>query len=684
MKIIFTALLGIAAAGAYAQENENGSSNYQQQLEQQAAQEETETEDDSYWQYLEQRRKHPLNLNKCGEEELRELNMLTSLQVHHMLQYRALFGNFLSIYELQAVPGWDINTIRSLLPFVTIQNDIEIPNNWRNWLRDGENRLLFRFSQGLEKADGFISKHYLGSPLKMLARYKYQYRDQLQYGIMGDKDAGEQFFKGKQTFGFDFYSFHFFIRRIGMIKALTLGDFVINLGQGLIHWQGQAFKKSSSVLSIKRQSHTLKPYTAAGEYNFHRGAAITLQHKGWQSTIFASLRKWSASIQQEDLGNNYLNSVQTSGLHRSQTELANKHSVSALAAGGNMQFRGGRGHISFNTIFHNFSIPFQSSGDPYDFYALSGKNWLNYSIDYSYTYANCHLFGELAADKNFNTATLHGLLASVDPKLDLGLVYRRISPAYQTVAANAFVENSQVVNENGLYAGLSLRPSYGWRIDAYADFFRFPWLKFRVDAPSSGSDYLLQVIFTPSKQAELYTRFRFEAKEINQNGSDAPMPALQKVMRTNWRSQISYQATKEINLQNRIEILWQTLSNTSSIKSGFLFFQDFQYTPGNQPWKATFRFQYFESDDYDTRLYAYENSVMYSFSLPAFFNKGIRYYINFQYKNLLKRKLKPIQCTFGINLSRSEYAAGTSVGSGYDQLPGSNKTEMRVQAIFSW
>ena len=60
----------------------------------------------------------------------------------------------------------------------------------------------------------------------------FAYKNLLQFGVVGDKDAGEQFFSGAQNLGFDFYSIHLFARNVGRIKALALGDFTVNMGQG--------------------------------------------------------------------------------------------------------------------------------------------------------------------------------------------------------------------------------------------------------------------------------------------------------------------------------------------------------------------------------------------------------------------------------------------------------------------
>ena len=82
-----------------------------------------------------------------------------------------------------------------------------------------------RATQVLEKSRGYLldsskaKNFYPGSPQKILVRYKYIFKNLLQYGVTAEKDAGEQFFKGGQKTGFDFYSAHFFVRNLGIIKS---------------------------------------------------------------------------------------------------------------------------------------------------------------------------------------------------------------------------------------------------------------------------------------------------------------------------------------------------------------------------------------------------------------------------------------------------------------------------------
>ncbi len=177
------------------------------------------------------------------KDNCRNLNVLSPIQISNLISYRNLLGKFINIYELQAIPGWDVTLIKLIRPYVTVNTKADVFNSIGSRLKNGENTLLVRGTQVLEKSRGYLidssvaTNFYPGSPQKILVRYKYIFKNLLQYGITAEKDAGEQFFKGAQKNGFDFYSAHFFVRNLGIIKSLAIGDFTVNLGQGLTQWQ---------------------------------------------------------------------------------------------------------------------------------------------------------------------------------------------------------------------------------------------------------------------------------------------------------------------------------------------------------------------------------------------------------------------------------------------------------------
>jgi hypothetical protein len=217
----------------------------------------------------------------------------------------------------------------------------------------------------------------------------------LQFGITGDKDAGEQLLKGNK--GFDFYSFHLFARKMGSVKRLALGDFTVNLGQGLIHWQSLAFKKSADITAVKRQAEILRPYNSAGEYNFLRGVGITVGQKNFDVTAFASVRKLDATFNNDTSQTNddFISTILNTGYHRTISEISKKNTITQTSFGGNVSYKKNGLHIGLNSVVFKFSVPLVRDLMPYNRYAIRGDNWQNYSLDYSYTFRNLHFFGKL-------------------------------------------------------------------------------------------------------------------------------------------------------------------------------------------------------------------------------------------------------------------------------------------------
>lgn len=641
------------------------------------------TEDDSYLQELEHFTRDPVNLNYADEGQLEQLRLLSPLQISNLILYRKSFGNFISIYELQAVPDWDVSLIKKILPYITVSAKLEVFNSLVSRLKNGRNSVLIRGIQILEKSRGYLLKNtaatnfYPGSPQRILFRYKYSFKNLLQYGVTGEKDAGEQFFKGAQKYGFDFYSAHFFVRRLGIIKSLAIGDFTVSMGQGLTQWGSLAFNKGGDPLNIKRQSDVLRPYNSAGEIAFNRGIGITLQKNNWETTAFVSYRKLDANFHVDTLNyEDFVSSLQNTGYHRTASEVADKNAQGQLSFGGNISFSTERFHLGVNGVHYNLEYTIKKPEYLYNAYALSGKIAGNYSIDYSYTYRNIHLFGELATDEDMEKAFINGVLISVDPHVDMSFLYRNISRGYQSLYTNAFTENTFPTNESGFYSGISITPVNSLRIDGYADYFHFPWLKYRVDAPSSGRDYLVQLTYTPNKLVQVYTRFRTGKKPINYNPVGLTLNPLISQPKQYLRTQFSYKLNTVFTFRSRVELSWFD-KKASDAENGFLMFADVMYKPKFKTFSGNIRIQYFETDGYNSRLYAYENDVLYGYSIPVFYSKGFRYYLNFNFD---------INKNFSLwgRFAQTVYPDKNIIGSGLDLITGHTKSEITLQAIWNF
>jgi hypothetical protein len=280
----------------------------------------------------------------------------------------------------------------------------------------------------------------------------------------------------------------------------------------------------------------------------------------------------------------FISSILNSGLHRTPSEVAKKNTFTQTSYGGNISYNGRGLHLGANGVGFKFSTPIVKNPLPYNQYSVSGTEWYNYSVDYSYTYKNMHLFGEAAMDKNNSKAFLTGLLMSLDQRVDASLVYRNIDKQYQALYGNAFTESTFPTNENGLlcmeFKCKALLLIYASMLTA--DIFRFPYLRYRVDAPSSkGSEYLLQVTYRPNKQVEVYTRYR------NRKQSDqfiGPRICLHEkvVVRPKAKlehTQFSYKVTRELTLRNRVELVWFDALQEERSEQGFLTYFDASYKP---------------------------------------------------------------------------------------------------------
>jgi hypothetical protein len=635
-----------------------------------------DSDNDYDLQQLEHFQRHPININS---DDVEQLIILDRVLINNLFRYRKLLGDLIDLHELQAVPGFSVDIIKKILPYITVDRYALTKDNLHDRLNNGDCSVMVRLSIVPEKSKGFTSNdssstHFSGGRTAMMSRYKYQYRNLLQYGFLFEKDAGEKMFTKNHLP--QFISVHFFMRQAGIIKALAVGDFTVNMGQGLIHWQSQAFGKNGAVINIKRQSDVLRPYSSAGEYNFNRGAAATLQLAKMEITLFASTRKLSANIR-----DGAITSISTSGLNRTVAELNDRNTANILLTGSTIRKNLKSASFAVNYIRSQYSLPVFKRDEPYNIYAIKGAAWSNYSIDYNYTYRNFHFFGEAATDAGFHHAITTGVMASLGRIIDLSLLYRNILKNYQSVYGNAFTENSAPTNEEGFYTGLSLKPHQKWQVDMYADVFRFPWLKYRLNAPSTGSAYFVQVTFRPSRQIEMYTRVRTRNKPLNIEKDDFGFPVINLI--TNWRTHLNIKVSRTIIIRSRLELCSFANSSLPFPATGYLFYTEMFYRPANSRFSGNARFQAFEGTSYDARIYAYESDVLFVSSTPAYYNYGVRYYANLRARFCVNR-LTGSDLVVNVKVATTVYTDISTIGTGPSAISGNRNSTLKMQFFLSF
>lgn len=664
-------------------DDDDASENLEQRIESIAEQTDAELDYTQLTESLQYFYKHPINLNRTNFAELSELGLLSDIQIQHLLDHIVKTGALLSLYELQAVEGFDLQTIYSILPFVKISGD-NIRKQWnlKDVIDNSKSQLFVRFTRVLQDQQGYLpasdslleaspNSRYLGSPFKLYTRYKFTYYNLLSVGFTTEKDYGEEFFKGSQKSGFDFYSAHFFIKNLGPMNVLALGDYNLQFGQGLTMWSGLAFGKSSGAIAIKKNGRGITPYTSVDENRFMRGAAGMFSVKDFNIYTFVSYKKLDANISSDSLdGENFLiSSLTESGLHNTPSTLIDKDIISEFVSGARIEYNKYRFKMGVTGVYTRFGQDIPVGDQLYKMYHFSGRENINTGLDYTLLLNNTNIFGEFARSMNGGFATLNGIMTSPDRFLTLSFLHRYFSKDYQVFYATAFQEASSVTNEHGLYLGGEIRFSRRWNITSYTDLFSFPWLKYRVDAPSSGIEMLAQVNFRPKKRNHLYFRFKQENKQIN--SSETYLNILQPTIKRSWRAHASYPISDNVTLKTRAELLTYN-DGDEPLRNGFLIYQDISYRKNNSPFSFSARYALFDTDSYDERIYAYENDVLYAFSIPAYYYKGSRLYFVVHWT-----AAKGID--FWARITHTHFSDRDEISSGLNMINGSAKTELKVQ-----
>ena len=685
--IVALFFLGFSTQVAIAQSEENKHEIIQQRIE--YLSENLEIEDISLEQITEDLYyfiDHRINLNKTDGEDLKALLLLTDIQIVSLLNYRKQFGKLISIYEIQAIPYWDLNTIYLILPFVYVDDKFDqLQVSFKEFLKYGTFEMFLRYQRILEEKNGFqnvpdevlqnTNSIYHGNPDRYYSRMRFTYRNNISMGITMEKDPGEAFFKRNNPNGFDFYSAHAFYQGGKYVRTVALGDYQLQIGQGLNLWVGHAFNKTSDVINIKKNARGLRPYASIDEVRFMRGGAIELAYKNVHLTTFGSVKRISATLQQAldtlSQEEEFASAINMTGLHRTTSEIARKNALQERIFGSYLQYKTAALQIGFSAVHHSYDKVFERALQPYNQFDFRGRNLMNIGIDYNYIYKNTNFFGEVVRSGSGAIGMLHGALIALDSRMSLSMLYRNYPRNFHTFYSQGFREGSRTQNEEGLYTGLfwKLHKRVTW--DNYLDIFRFPWLRFQVNAPSQGYEFLSQITYKPDKKLELYARFRQQVRQRNSREITFGIREVEDVVQRNYRLHFSYKVTESITLKSRVEFVSVQRKSQDS-EQGFLIYQDIIFKPKSSPISLSLRYAVFDTDSYDSRIYAFESNMLNVFYIPAHSGKGMRAYALLRYQFA---KRFDLWIRYGIFL----YENVNTIGSGAERIDGNRRSDIGVQ-----
>ena len=404
----------------------------------------------------------PININTCSKEDLSKLIFINDIQINNLMNYRKKYGRFLSVYELKLINGFNNDDVKNLIPFISLEQVQKTDlHSFKNTFKYGRHQVFLRYQQILEDQKGYNipdadkteSNSYIGSPYKIYARYGFKYSDRVQFGITAEKDAGEEFFRGSQQQGFDFYSAFLQVNNIGVVKKVVVGDYLAQFGQGLTLYRGMAFNKSTDVINVMKSPQGLRKYSSTNELEFFRGGGITLEKDNFIFTSFYSNHNIDGNILRDtsESYDDYISSIYSTDNHGTISGLAKKGQINEQAFGGNLGFSKGKIKLGATAIYSKFDYDIVPDGQLNKLYNFSGNGNFNYGLDYQINLNRFYFFGEVAGDKNMNFAALSGVNIKVVEQVYLSSIYRNYAKDYVNLYATGFSEGSKTQNETGLY-----------------------------------------------------------------------------------------------------------------------------------------------------------------------------------------------------------------------------------------
>jgi len=597
---------------------------------------------------------HPFNLNEASKEELQTIPGVLPQEAVALTQLRKSLGSFSTIDQVKILPEIGDDLYKRIKMFVRV--DAERTD------RQNMFQLRSRAIRDLQPRQGFLDSSFAGSSLKTYHRAIYGFHRDVEIGALFEKDAGETTHDG-------FTAGYGMIRNVLFLDQIIVGDYALEIGQGLALWRASAFGKSAEAVDIMRAGVGATPYRSTDEFNFFRGAAAFFRTNIPDGTLtfngFVSRHAVDGTLQPDGS----ISSFYDVGLFRTENERAKKNVARETLVGATAKYSSRNewslGFAAYTSVFDH-GILGERLGE------LNGTRLTVFSLDGDIHLGRMTLFGETATSGDGAVAAIFGLVLRAGRRTDIAVLYRDFNPRYVALHANAFDDNGHTNNERGMYGGIRQRIFDWLKVSGFVDLFAHPWVTFTNPFPTSGKDILLQVEAQPIRPLRLTARINLQQEERASNEQDAfgrRIAVSEAETRDRLRVTASYQITQSWRLKGRIET--SNIHGTLGTENGILLFYDVRFQASGS-WFAEARVLFFDTDSFDSRIYEYENDLRGVFSNQALFGKGRRWYLLAGVS-----LLSPLQLT--AKYSQTEKEGVTSLSSGPSLIRGSIDTRFSLQ-----
>jgi len=556
----------------------------------------------------------PVRINSSDQNEVSRLFFLTDFQVKALNDYTRSSGRIESLFEVAVIPGFDRETTQMIAPFITLDfRASPEPDSARI-----RNTLISNLSVKPSAGDTVS----IGSPWKILSKYRFASAS-FSGNFTIEKDAGEKFLAGNSGMP-DFVSASVSYTGNGVIRKIIAGDFSARFGQGTNLNTGIRRGISLTSPGYMSASDEIKSFTSSEGSRFFRGTAVELSALNFNIDMFISNKKKDASITDfQGSTDQYIESFYTAGLHNTASLMKKRNTVRESAFGINVSYATANLKTGITWSETRFSLPVGIQGsDPEKLFDFTGKNNSLYTIYYNGFIKNILLYGELTAGSTRNFAAVQGISFRPSDRLTLNLLFRKYTPGYTAFYGSGPGSGSNATNEKGLLGNFEFEAFKHLFISGGFDIRHYPWLKYRCSAPSSGLKRELRARYLPTEKLTFEASYYYSLAMIDSSGTSG-IPCQVEYITRKIKGSARFSVSDYLTLITTIAF---TEANPQGSK-GYLLSQDINYRTGKSVLSFWLRYSIFRTDSWDSRIYSYENDLLYSYSIPALSGKGSRSYL---------------------------------------------------------
>ena len=421
--------------------------------------------------------------------------------------------------------------------------------------------------------------------------------------------------------------------------------------------------KTSAAGNINLSTRGITRHISTNENSAFRGVAGTLSYKKMQLYLFYSNRKRDANAD-----SSFIYSFKTDGYNRIPNDILKRKTVQIETSGAHIQWLNESFRFGFTAVYYSFGgKELNPTPQTYNLFYLRKKNHFNSGINYEYHNRKISFQGETAVDASGKWATINNLLINPVSTIDWVLSYRNYARDYNAFYAKSLAESSTVQNENGFYTGIRFRPFQKWELSAYIDCFRFPWMKFGVNSPSSGTDGFIQLVYKHNSLIRMNLRYKYKEKYQNQIQEDARKTEVNPYEQGRWRFQFDCKNEKGIELKTQAD--YNDYAGASGSTKGWSLTQTVSFAKPQSNFQIDGGLAYFHAGNWNNRISIYEKNILYAFSFPNYYGEGLRFY------SVIKWKITP-SLTFYCKLASTRYFDRDTISSDLEEIQGKDKTDI--------